>query len=515
MSLVKSLGEAKDFTSRTLSLSRASTTKAAGDMSRIVADALTGVAVDRREDISTAAAQYQNNRGWVFAAVDLIAQRVAGQRVCVSSDRDTAGSPLRTTKAYGDDREPLESHPLLNLLAAPNSIMSGNALIYSTVASLELCGRALWWIVTTPDNELSILPVPASWIVKTDADHTKWEIRIPGAAKTREIPADETVYFFRPDPGDPWGHTSPLSAISEAVSTDKKISEAQYAVFSRGPWPSHAVTVGKQPAAPGTGPAMRPHLTPEQRQQIITAIMQAYSGFVKYGKPLILDGMIESVERLTLTPDELQFLESSKVTKEKILQCYRTSPILLGQVEGANRASATVADEIFCSSKVNPIIACLSDAMTRFLAPRFSADGEKLTVWIEPARARDDDGTFRRWQFALQSGAVTVDEFRCTVLNLPPRPPEEKEATLQDVQAAALNGAQIASLVQIAQLVGDGTLTRDAARAIIVASFPSLSDDKIEAIVSALEVNVAPEVAALVKSLNPYTMKRLGNGEIK
>lgn len=510
MSLAKSLDAATDFSSRTLNLSRTATTKAAGDMSRIVADAMSGVGLERREDMSTAAAQYEHNRGWVFAAVDLIAQRVAGQRVCVSSDRNTAGGSLRTTKAFGDNCEPLESHPLLDLLAAPNSIMSGNALIYSTVASLELCGRALWWIITAPDNTLSILPVPASWIVKTDADRTKWEIRLPNAAKTREIPADETVYFFRPNPGDPWGYTSPLAAVSEAVSTDKRIGEAQYAVFSRGPWPSHAITVGAQPVPAGaSGPAMRPHLTPEQRQQIITAITQAYSGFVNNGKPLILDGMIEKVERLTLTPDELQFLESSKVTKEKILQCYRVSPILLGQVEGANRASATVADEIFCSSKVNPIIALLSDAMTRFLAPRFSADGEKLTVWIEQARARDDDGTFRRWQFAMQNGAVTVDEFRRVILNLPPREQDEAEATLQDVQAAALNGAQIASLVQIAQLVGDGTLTRDAARAIIVASFPSLSADKIDAIVSALEINVTPDVANLAKSINPYTMRRV------
>ncbi len=50
----------------------------------------------------------------------------------------------------------------------------------------------------------------------------------------------------------------------------------------------------------------------------------------------------------------------------------------------------------------------------------FAADGEKLTVWIEPARARDDELMLRRWNMAMQNRAVTVNEFRTHILNLPP-----------------------------------------------------------------------------------------------
>lgn len=508
--LAKALDRSNDFATRSLNMSRSIAEKSA-TMSAAIADVIGGGEATQRESIATAQAQYNHNRGWVFSCVDLIAQRIAGQQIHLASERATPAGPP-TQKAFGDDLEPLDSHPLLDLINAPNALMSGAALIYSTVASLELCGRALWWIIDK-DGAKSILPVPASWIEKTDVDHSKWTLRLPNSAKTIDVPGSECVYFYRPDPGNPWGHISPLSAIAEAVTTDAKISDAQWRVFSQGIWPASAVIVGKQPLPPGqSGQPMRPMLTPEQRKQIIVAIETAYRGSEKLGKPLILDGMIEKVERLSLTPDELAFLDSAKLTKSKILQGYHVSPILLGEVEGANRASAAIADQNFVSGKVNPLISLISEGLTRFLCPMFASDGERLKAWIEPARARDDEMQLRRWQYAAAREFVTPDEFRRHVLNLPPREPEEKDSSTQNVQAAALNGAQISSLVQIAQLVGEGAINHDAARAIIAASFPLLSDEKIDAIVDSLDVTDvthAPAVAELAKRLNPYTLKRL------
>jgi hypothetical protein len=55
------------------------------------------------------------------------------------------------------------------------------------------------------------------------------------------------------------------------------------------------------------------------------------------------------------------------------------------------------------------------------------------------------------------------------------------------VQKTALNGAQIASLVELATAVADGTLSEDVAAIIIKISLPEISDEDITALIAALK----------------------------
>jgi HK97 family phage portal protein len=424
--LIKAVERAGDFATRSLNLSQSLVAKASDERSGIIAGFANAGGdsgpTARWENMSTAHAQYEHFRGLVHACVNTIAMRVAGQKVCVSSDRATPAG-LKTTKAFGDDREPLDNHAILDLLAAPNGLMSGSELIYTTVASLELCGRSLWHLVQDADNTQMILPVPSSWIKQVVATRTSivgFIIRLPNDTKDTEIPASEAVYVRYVSPSDPWGHVSPLSANADAVQCDAKISDTQYKVFQRGPWPTHAVVLGPQPSPPGSsGPALRPQLTPEQRKQIITAVTAAWSSTAAVGSPIVLDGMIDRVERLSLSASEMAFLESATLTKERILMGYAISEVSLGSVANANRASAAIADENFVANKINPLITMLSNGLTRFLAPRFAGDNERLTVFLEQAIPRDSEMTLRRWQASLSAGAVTINEWRRTILNLP------------------------------------------------------------------------------------------------
>jgi hypothetical protein len=90
----------------------------------------------------------------------------------------------------------------------------------------------------------------------------------------------------------------------------------------------------------------------------------------------------------------------------------------LGEVEGANRASATVADEIFVGNKVNPLCELISQAMTEWLGPMFAGKRERLVVWIAPAVAHDPELTLKRWESAARLGYVTGNEYRRYILNL-------------------------------------------------------------------------------------------------
>ena len=351
----------------------------------------------QRSSLSSSTEQLRHFTGWVYSSIRPIAQRIAGQPIRVAKTM-----PGRTKSIA--DLKPLDEHPLLNLLADPNEMMVAWSLIFSTVASMELTGRSLWWL---PEKK-QILPIPTSWIVETEGvtSFTSFKIRPPENAEPYDLPADECCLFCYPNPADPRGAISPLQAIASAVDADESISSSQAAIFRNGIHPTHVVKVGKN--AHPDGP-YRPRLSANQRRQIIDAIKNRYSGTMKHGEPLILDGLIEEVSRLSNTPEEMDFLNSAKQTKERITQGFGVNPIILGEVDGANRASATVADRHFCDFTVNPKIELISQCLTAWLSPMF---GGGLRIWIEPCVPNDSELKMKWAEVLTRNGAITLHELR-------------------------------------------------------------------------------------------------------
>ena len=76
-------------------------------------------------------------------------------------------------------------------------------------------------------------------------------------------------------------------------------------------------------------------------------------------------------------------------------------------------------------------------------------------------------------------------------------PSSDGDAATGDVQATALNGAQVAALVEIALKVANGELPRESAKAIARAAFPLVSDELIDAIFeSIIPKQPAPDAPA-------------------
>ncbi|MCH8043485.1 MAG: phage portal protein [Planctomycetes bacterium] len=364
-----------------------------------------------RADMSKAADQYRHNRGWVFASIRPIAQKIAGQPIRVG--RVTGSPGVRSKGATKPD--PLPTHPILDLLANPNDLMVAWSLMYSLVASLELTGRAFLW-VTERNGKREAFPLPSSWIEGSQgqATITHWRVRPEGRGEAMSIPAAEVVYLSYPNPADPKGSISPLQAIAAAVDADEQIIASQASAFSRGLNPQFALTAGSLP-----GQEHKPHLTNTQRKALINTIRRLYSGIHKHGEPLILDAVITGIERLSDKPAEMDWMDSGKMTKARILQGFGVNPIIAGEVEGANRASATVAELHFCNYTLNPKIELISQCLTEWLSPMF---GGSLVVWIEPCQANDAELKAKKWEAGARFGVVTENEFRSEVLGLPEIP---------------------------------------------------------------------------------------------
>jgi phage portal protein BeeE len=356
----------------------------------------------QRSDLSKSHEQLKHFTGWVYAAVRPICQKIAGQKIHVGRVK----SPGRLATKQTGDVEPLDSHPLLDLLADPNDLMVAWSLMYTTVASLELTGRSLWWL----PGKKKIFPIPTTWIqgFQGTTRFDSFVIRSPWSSETFNIPTDETVYFHYPNPHDPHGATSPLGAVGGAVDADESMTNSQIAMFNRGIHPSHAIIVGKEPCD-GIPGGLRPRLTGVQQRQVISAILKRYAGTSKHGEPLILDGLIEDVKKLSNSPEEMDWLNSGKVTKARIFEGFGVNPIVAGAIEGSNRASAAAADKHFCDFCVNPIIELMSQTLTEFLSPMF---GGGLKIWIEPAISDNSDLSYSWATLLASNGCLTAHELR-------------------------------------------------------------------------------------------------------
>lgn len=361
----------------------------------------------QRNDFFRSTAHLDYFRGWVYASIRPIAQKIAGQTVKVG--RKVAMAKRAKSKV---DFEEIEAHPLAEKLCNPNSLMTGWALMFTTVATLELAGKQLWWFCEDGDHT-DIYPIPPNWIVEITGTTRRevFHVRPPRyAGEPIPIPAKQAVYFSYPNPADPHGSWSPLQATGLAVKTDEALQKSQLVTFEEGFKPKHALIVGETKDSSGVG--YRPQLTSPQRRQLIASLKKLYSGFTKNGEPLILDGMIEDVKKLSNNPDEMDFLDSGKTTKERICQIFGTNPVIMGQLEGANRASSFAAKEHFAEFTCNPKIELLNQTLTTTLGPRYAKKNENLVVWMEPIVPADAEMELKKYELAARSSVVTVNEFR-------------------------------------------------------------------------------------------------------
>lgn len=341
-------------------------------------------------------------------------------------------APEYIRKSIAEGLETLENHELLPAFENPNPVMTGWALKFCTVFSICATGQAHWYIEKLDGNlddgqpSIRLWFMPAHWMTPIHTEErpfAAWRVRPPGDAEGWIAPAESIAHFMFHDPSNPLLPMSPLQSQAKAINTDTEIQKAQYASMVNGGKPGLVISVGRTDPPPASqimaSQMPRQLLTPEQRKQLITAARLAHSGSEHYGDPIIIDALIESVTPYTRTPAELDFLNSSQLTKDRISQGIGTGEVIMGKTDNANRAGSTVAHEVHYANTVNPIITMVSQVMTKSIAPLFKSEGEELFIWIEEAKAHDPEMSLSQMQLLAEAGAVKKNEIR-EAFDMPP-----------------------------------------------------------------------------------------------
>lgn len=419
---------------------------------------------------SDAAERYRLFRHWVYIAVDSVASAVAGLPWRAAEITNAEANPERRMggwqhkvpgrilekAAQGQEMNAIVSHPVLDLLAKPNQHQGKYEFIYFSVCNLELTGVSYWLLGTDDEGrQEQLFAVPSNWI-RYDRKRDMYMMQVAGTYESVDIPPEYVTKTSFPNPADPLGYYSPLSACYSAIKVDDYIQRSQAQAFDRGIHPNLIVTVG---ATPGT--TQRPVLTGAQRRQYIRAIREIWSQTVNIGDPAILDGLIESVHKLQSTPQEMDWTNSGEIVKKRIIQTYRVNPYIFGEVTGTNRAQAAVAEDVFLSKVVNPLAGALSTTMTEFLGYRYDTP-KRLVVYLEEAMAKDREQLLREWSTLRRTDDVTQDEYRAAVLGLSPMEKRDDPSSLLQLVGG------FAGIITLLQQVGAGLVTSDQAVQLLV-----------------------------------------------
>jgi hypothetical protein len=213
------------------------------------------------------------------------------------------------------------------------------------------------------------------------------------------------------------------------------------------------------------------------------------------------------VEAYPLSDADKQYEYLTNTSRTEVMLAHRvTTPLIFGirgegQGFGNNKDEMVIGLEIFTKQVVEPKQRKLSTAFEEVLA--YEMPGIEIQV-IPNTPIMTEQGATATMAPAAQVAQPTAApaEVSAPASTSAPAAPDAA-ATDVNVAATALNGAQIASMLDIITQVVQGLMPISAAKAVMAASFPTLSSAQVDAIFADIKQGTPPTTpAALVATLS-------------
>jgi hypothetical protein len=441
--------------------------------------------------------RYGQFRGWVYSAINALASEGAGQGVQVAKMNKAKGKPgsskaliktLQTRmpgfvrrKSAEENIEILQDHFLVDFLDQPNPIQGRWQFVYSFIANLCLTG---WSYVVggfNEENQLEVYSLPTTWIKPdhTEGPFTRFKIVNPknptAEANSDWLTRENVAFAYLPNPADPMSAYAPAQSQGAAIRIDDRIQLCQEKFFENGVFPSVVVTMGRE-AHPDVPGGVRPRLNAVQRRQVTGAIKKVMAGIANYGNPAIVDGLIESIERLGASQNEIGWEKSEGTIRTRILSALSVHPYILGEPVGVGGYAQVVNIEKRFFKRVNTCLDMLSTIATNFVAPmaaqvspetkakkKKTKNPDKLLAWWEECIPIDPSLRWSNLNAARGRGDVSRNEIRVE-LGLPP------DETGGD-RTKTFTSGDVSAVVAIQGQVAQGIMEPEQARAMLEIMF--------------------------------------------
>lgn len=400
---------------------------------------------------------------------------------CGAVADDLSMLPIKVTRGRGKDAEPITDHPVLDLLDQPTSRMSGILLRRQLVTDLVLVGDAYILVAGSPEPAALIRLHPERVTVVPSADGQAAAYDYDNGGKVVRYGWDQVLHIrqvsWEDGPRGLYGNGA-IRALANDLTTEQKASEL--AANSA----DHGQPTGIfSPSSEGD----------TWSQQQIAVMRDAFDRRMsKQGTALFLGAGV-NYQPLSWSPRDMEYQATRHLVRESVMASIGVPPTRVG-LPSANYATAREQAKRYFESLMAK--AALVDSSLTRLARMFSGS-EGVTVshdfsGVEALQESRDARVNRVNAWWLMGVPLTeaaalegFDEIAPDVEEPEAEAvPAVAGATDQPVSAQALNGAQIASLLEILAAVAAGAITSQAAIQLIGVAFPTITEEQAAAIVA-------------------------------
>ena len=337
----------------------------------------------------------------VYVCVNLIADEVSSYRPMLYRGEDAK-------------RVRVPKHPLLDLVAKPNSYMTQSEFFEAYQIYMELVGEAFIYASrgeqTGKPKQLYLLrPDKMKVVVDNEGEVTGYALRKSNGV---EVPFEinEIVHVKDFNPLNPYRGLSAVEAAILYIDTETATSEFQNTFLRNQATPSGVLSLNS------------PNMTPEAFQKIKEDWKEKYAGQSNAGKTLILRAEDASFVKLGLSIADINLEGITNLNEDKILKIFRVPEAMLGVTDssGLGRANIEAIEYIFAKRTIEPKLGKLDDAMQSALEKWFPGQSGGIVVDHESSIPEDKEFKLKqydlgvdRWitrnQIRTDEGQETID----------------------------------------------------------------------------------------------------------
>lgn len=280
--------------------------------------------------------------GWVFKAVSLISKNIAMV-------------PWQVVDSNG---EPVKEHPITLLLQNPNPAFSRQDFFELISAWQQLSGEAYVKTISVDGQIKEIWPISPDRITPIESKEpsvlvASYEVINEDGKKVNssEFTPENIISFRFLDPSNPIRGIGPLQVAAKAVDIDQEqLNWNKSAMQNRGVL--DGVFTFKERIDEGTYTVIK---------QKIKELFQGSENARDIG----VIGSNATYQRLSLTPAEMDFIDSRKFNREEIFIIFGVPPQLAGVQESSTYNNFNTSRVIFWETTLIPILDDLKNTFNR------------------------------------------------------------------------------------------------------------------------------------------------------
>ena len=344
-------------------------------------------------------------RGSVFICAGAVAEKAASMKTNVYRQM------MRKSGAYREAVSPY--HPCVELLNNPHPNYTAFDLHYQNFGWLQICGDAYMHKQKNSwGTPVRLNPLSPQWVRVIPGEENLIDGYLVDSAyfgaNRWEVRASEMVRVKKPNLD--WSSNRRFYGMSTVIAAENTIQlEAEMLSRLRHKFSNLA--------NPGLIFKTKQRMNEAQLKQNLDAIWTQHRLAEHEGKPMLVHSDMELISGADGKTQELDYRGSLEDTLKITSAAFGIPLSVVGLVDGLSKANAEAGQATFAHNKLNPMLVQYSQVLTKYLAKDFEED---LIIEVGPFTVRDFGQIVNGAQALWRAGAITPNEIRDYLLNLPP-----------------------------------------------------------------------------------------------